>query len=144
MPTHQLALSNIHRLENGKVAAAFAHAIAQCTRDVEDRCGDKAKRTVTLVCELTPELDAEGRGVLDNVNVQFRVKSTVPVRRSPAYKMLPQGKTGSLMFQEASPFDPRQTEFPYDPDNKKKEAADAAAEGGESGGDNGGDTEVEM
>jgi hypothetical protein len=145
MPTHQLTLWNIQHLENGKVAAAFAHAIAQCARDVEDRCGDKAKRTVTLTCELTPELDPGGSGALDTIDVKFRVKSAVPVRRSPGYKMLPHGPTGTLVFQEHSPFDPRQNEFQYAQQaNAQNDQVGAVADNDDDDDDIGGDDEVEI
>ena len=106
-----LTLETIRRLDGGKVAIAFDHEIAQLVRDVTDRPGDKTARKAKLEVTAVPRLN-EVDGSLDTIGLTFRVSSTTPVRRSLEYPMLGTN-AGKLLFQEASPRDPRQTELPY-------------------------------
>lgn len=133
MGQHKLSLDALKNLDGGKVQLAFSHGIQQCVHDIVDRPGDKAKRTATLICDLVPVLSAE-EAVLDTIEVRFRVKSAVPIRRSSAYPMLPI-EGGILIFQEHSPFDPRQNEFAYEVGKAHEEDQAAAAEAAVDGDD---------
>ena len=104
--TKQFNVSNLQQLDRGKIAAAVNHHIRQCVDDVAQRCGEKAKRSVTLKIDFTPIIDKD-TGTLDTVGVAFNVKATIPVQKSTIYPMLP-AKGGTLVFQPGSPADPRQ------------------------------------
>lgn len=109
--TRTLTLTSIGDIDRGRVALAFNHALRMATLDVQDRPADKAKRKVQLTVELTPELDKDS-GVLDTIGTEFVIKTTVPVRRSASYPMLPTND-GKQIFRPASPFDPRQEAFAF-------------------------------
>ena len=81
--------------------------------------------------------------MLDTVEVRFRVKSVVPIRRSSPYPMLPV-EGGILVFQEHSPFDPRQNEFAYEGSKAAEDDQAAAKEAAANGDDEGGETEVDI
>lgn len=109
---HQtLTLSSIERIDRGRVALAFNHALRRATLDVMDRPADDAAREVQLLVKLTPNRDKD-MGALDTVGVEFIVKDKAPPRRSAGYSTLPTDD-GRQLFQPDSPFDPRQASFEF-------------------------------
>lgn len=106
-----LTLANIHHIDNGKVAIAFTQAIRQIITDVNDRPNDNAARKIVLTAEAKPVLDKD-TGVLDTVDIQFKLETKLPKRQSVPYPMLPTAD-GRALFQPRSPFDPRQQAFEF-------------------------------
>lgn len=112
-----LSISTLQDIDGGKPATAINHALRQIANDVIDRPNDKAKRKVLVQIEMSPMLDSD-LGTLDTIAVGVKVKTTVPVRQSLMYPMLPL-KDGRLSFEPRSPFDPRQGAlFSEDPANE--------------------------
>ena len=126
----QFNMGNLVELDNGKGNAAILFAIGQAVRDVNDRPGEKAKRKVTVTYEFTPGLDPDTL-VLDVVNMQIKIKTGIPDRHTTIYPMLP-GKDGTLLFEPASPFNPRQQTLDF-PRTKPPETADAETVDEETG-----------
>lgn len=106
-----LVLANIQDIDRGRVALAFNQALQIATQDCINRPGDKGARKIQLTVELKPQLDKE-TSALDTISTEFVIKTTVPVRRSAAYPMLPLND-GKMVFQPGSPFDPRQSTFNF-------------------------------
>lgn len=102
----QFNLSNLSELDGGKANVAITHAIRQIVADINDRPGDKANRKVTIEIIGRPVL-ADDTAVLDTVNIQIKVKTSVPIRQTREYPMLA-SKENFLMFSPESPNDPRQ------------------------------------
>lgn len=124
----QFNVRNLAELDGGKADLAINHAIRQIVNDVKDRPGDKAKRKVTIVIEAVPHLDKD-TAALDTVDVQIKVKTSVPVRQTHSYPMLPT-EDGTLLFSPSSPYNPRQGSLEFDPDNRVdgQPAAEPASE----------------
>lgn len=107
----QLNLTNLVDLDNGKVVAAFNHALRQILADISDRPGDRTKRKAVLTVIATPRIDKD-LSVLDGSDIQFQVKAQIPVRQSKPYPMLLTADN-TAMFQPESPDNPRQAALPY-------------------------------
>lgn len=112
----QFNVRNLTELDGGKADLAINHAIRQIVNDVKDRPGDKAKRKVTIVIEAVPHLDDDS-AALDTIDITIKVKTSVPLRQTHSYPMLPT-EDGTLLFSPASPYNPRQGSLPFDPDNR--------------------------
>jgi hypothetical protein len=102
----KLTLENICKVDAGKVEAMVNRAIAQVVDDMQQRPGDESQRRVVLTMAFKPESSEEG--VLDNVATEFTVSVSVPPRRSRPYPMEPHAGSRSLLFNPASPTNPRQ------------------------------------
>jgi len=118
-----LSISTLQEIDGGKPATAVNHALRQIANDIIDRPNDKAKRKVLIQVEMEPVLDSD-LGTLDTIATSFKIKTSVPVRQSRSYPMLPL-KDGRLSFEPQSPFDPRQGAlFSEDPGSPAKETID--------------------
>ena len=116
-----LALGSLADLDNGKVNMAVNQAIRRCGNDCADRPGDSRKRTLTIKVDFVPVLEVDS-GVLDVVNVGFKIDTKLPADQSTEYPMTP--SPGGLMeFNPASPHDPRQ--YTLDGLRRPAEAAEA-------------------
>lgn len=102
----RFSLETIGSIDNGKMALLVNKAIAQVVDDMQQRPGDKSKRSVTLVIDFTPASDQEG--TLESVAVEFGCTIKVPPRRSRPYAMEPHAGSRSLHFNDAAPENPRQ------------------------------------
>lgn len=111
-----LNTKNLHHIHDGRVAMAIDHAIRMVSNDCAARPGEKSKRKVMIEMEAVPVLDSN-TARLDNVELKFRVNTSLPKRVSQAYPMLHLGD-GALAFQPASPNDPRQSGL-FNPDARK-------------------------
>lgn len=95
----KLTLTSLKQLEDGKVVLAFDRELARVVRDCVDRPGDATARKVTLTMIVTPDAY---EGVCEAVNSEFRVQSSVPVRRSRPYHMEVDAR-GAVLVNPASP-----------------------------------------
>ena len=111
MPPVQLTLRNLHELDNGKCSTAVNHAIRQIMADIADRPADKAKRKVHFSIVATPRLSKD-TGVLDGVDTQFIIKTSIPVRQTSVYPMN-LDRDHIPNFQRHSPHDPNQNDLPW-------------------------------
>lgn len=124
MSQKQFNLNSLIDLDGGKAHIAANHAINQVVKDIIDRYGDKAKRKVLVEMTFVPVLD-RNLAVLDTIDVDIKIKTSVPVRQTTAYPMLPT-KDGALMFSPESPHDPRQSSL-----FRKGETPEGVTEDGE-------------
>ena len=100
MALEKLDLGSLERLDQGRIAVAFEHALRRAEMDCKDRPGVKAARTVVLVARIMPLQDVD-TGQLDTCNVDFQVHESIPKRRSRTYSM--RASPGGLVFNELSP-----------------------------------------
>lgn len=108
MALEKFSLGALSTIDNGKVAAAFAHALRRCEEDCKDRPAVDTARTIMLDIQITPVVGDDG--ALESVNVSFRIKNSVPERQSKTYNKTynMQATRGGLLFNELSPDDVRQ------------------------------------
>ncbi len=108
MAVRELRLEELESLDDGRVVAAFNQALKRAARDCEDRPGEEAVRKVTLQCEIKPLMSESGD--LEDVEVSFQIKDTVPTRKTKkytcAYRRLSQGT--NLVFNDMSDENPNQ------------------------------------
>lgn len=111
MPFLELTLTSLEDLDDGRVAAAFAHEMKRAVQDCMDRPGDKKPRVVTLELKLTPVAETQG-GLVEcsGAHGEFSIKSKVPERRSKTYQFNA-NKKGQLSYSSNSPDNPDQTTF---------------------------------
>lgn len=108
MGMKEMKLENLADLDNGRVSLAFTHELKRAVQDCLDRPGDSTARKVTVVFTLKPITDEAGD--CDTVNGDFKIKSTVPERKSKTYNFAAR-KSGHLVFSEESPQNVQQTTF---------------------------------
>lgn len=116
MPIVELNLANLNDLDDGRVATAFLHELRRVVQDCMDRPGDKSARKVTLEFTLKPVID-EG-GSCEAAEGDFKIKSTVPVRKSKTYSF-GVNKKGHLSYSTNSPENIDQLTFDDMDDNGK-------------------------
>ncbi len=92
----------------GKIELAFDRELAAAFNDCMNRPEDGKSRKIELVVEIRP-CDVE-RGAADSIEVDFRVKSSIPERRSVGNRMQVIDVEGELqaVFNDESPDNPRQ------------------------------------
>lgn len=100
MARDQFTLRSLSEIDGGRLATAFAHALARCEADCRDRPGVDASRTITVKTVLTPQSDEGGH--LHGVDVQFEVNDKLPKRASKTYNMQP-AADGGLFYNEFAP-----------------------------------------
>lgn len=98
MAVHQLNLATLMELDGGRVTEAFQQEIKRLVADCEDRPGEAKPRKILLELELVPVMFD---GHIDSIDGKFRVKSTVPVRRSKKYNFGVR-RGGFLVFNDLS------------------------------------------
>lgn len=101
----KFTLASLSDLDMGKVSAAVQGELSAVVRDLVDRPGDQAKRSVILQIDLTPEKN--DLGVCETALVDFKISSRVPPRQSRAYSMGVH-PSGGLIFNPESPDNVRQ------------------------------------
>ncbi len=101
----KLKLSSLEELDMGKVEKMFEGHVHRVLTDIEDRPGDTTVRKINLEITAIPA-DAEG----DTVDMEFSVKSSVPIHRSRKYNMRMQhvGGKRSVVFNPESADDVKQ------------------------------------
>lgn len=105
MALEQLTTKNLHKLDDGVVAAMLDTLLAQAAEDCRKRAGTKKSRSVTLKLELTPQLDDAGNVEGINLEVAFDIK--VPSRRTRTLNLgIRNG--GILTFNPLSPDNAKQ------------------------------------
>lgn len=102
-------------LDDGRISEAFNQALKRCLLDCKDRPGLKDPRKVALVVTMTP-LMADDSSQLESCDVHFEIHDTVPKRKTKVYNMREKG--GSLLFNELSPDDHRQSTLDDAPELK--------------------------
>ena len=110
MAHHPLTIHNLQKLDDGQALRLIDEALEKISEDCNARPETKGKRKVQITIEASPKLDDSGE--LDLVEVGFSAKTTVPGKKSKTYPMI--GGLGQLHFDEANPFDPRQTTFDFE------------------------------
>lgn len=107
MARQVLKLSTLTGLDLGKVDAAFQIELQKCIKDLMDRPGDEAKRSVVLQLDMIPEHAVSG--VCETAQVEFTVAAKVPVKRSRVFSMKVNASGGgALLFNPESPDDASQ------------------------------------
>lgn len=104
MGLEKFSLEALASMDNGRICAAFEHAMKRCESDCKDRPALKEARNVTLAVSLEPV--AADNGELESVNLTFKIKDSVPKRCSKSYNM--KAVPGGLLFNDLSPEDVRQ------------------------------------
>ena len=102
----QFTVKNWEKLDKGRIASAINHAVRQAISDCSDRPGNDAARKIVIEITAKPKLDKTS-AALDTVDVSFDIKCRLPAATSAVYPMVA-AVGGVPMFQELSPFDPRQ------------------------------------
>jgi len=99
MAVHELTLSQLDSLDDGRIVVAWQQALKRAVADCEDRPAVGEARKIVLQTEIVPRLDEDGR--LSTVGVQFQIKDSAPVRKTKKYDMQPRrGK--QLVFNDLS------------------------------------------
>jgi hypothetical protein len=109
MAQKRLSLDSLMELDGGRAAMAFQHELEKIVQDLDDRPGDKSPRKVMIQLSIIPEITESGAAVTSEV--AFRVKSSVPDRKTTSYRMKidPVGKC--LTFNPHAPDAPEQQTF---------------------------------
>ena len=108
MPLERFSITDLARLDDGKVVIAFDNEVRHALADLQDRPAVKKGRKIKLEIELAPISD--GRGELQSVAVAFNISSSRPKLESRDYEMdhrLVRGGDGrnelALMFNPDTP-----------------------------------------
>ena len=99
MAVHELTLSQLDALDNGRIVVAWQQALKRAVADCEDRPAVSETRKVILQTEIVPVLDQDAQ--LETVKVQFKIKDTVPTRKTKKYDMQPR-RGQQLAFNDLS------------------------------------------
>lgn len=99
MAVHELTLSKLDALDDGRITIAWQQALKRAVADCEDRPAVGEARKVILQTEISPILDEDGQ--LDTCRVQFQVKESAPVRKTKKYDMDPR-RGQILVFNDLS------------------------------------------
>jgi len=100
-----LSLESLPDFDNGKAQAAWQHALKQVVMDLLSRPGERAARTVTLTCAITP-IAEQGGDVVD-ADVAFEIKTKTPAMKT-APKPMATDRQGRLFFNDMAPDNPYQ------------------------------------
>ena len=104
----ELTLSSLQELDDGRVAMAFVHELKRVVLDCMDRPGDQSARSVVLAFSLKPVIADDGS--CEAADGEFKIKSTVPERKSKTYSFNV-NKKGHLIYSQSSPENVNQTTF---------------------------------
>ena len=105
----KLSLDSLMELDGGRAAMAFQHELEKIVQDLDDRPGDKTARKVMIQLSIMPEQTDNGSAVTSEV--AFRVKSSVPDRKTTSYRMKIDPIAKCLTFNPHSPEAPEQQTF---------------------------------
>lgn len=108
MPMVEMSLSSLQEIDDGRVALAFVHELKRVVLDCIDRPGDTSARKVALVFSLKPVIAEDG--ACECAKGDFKIKSTVPERKSKNYEFNV-NKKGHLLYSSTSPEAVDQTTF---------------------------------
>lgn len=124
MALEKFALDSLSRIDDGRLAAAFRHALKRCEDDCRDRPAVKDPRRITLHVTLEPVV--EDGDDLSSVDVSFKIVDSVPKRQTRKYNM--RAVPGGLLFNEASPDEVRQMTLDMAPRPEPVDDEDGAGE----------------
>ena len=96
MERMMLGLSTLKDLDSGKADVAFRKELEKVARDILDRQGEKAARSVTLKVILKPIIPENGD--VESVFVEFEIDSKMPVRRTAPREALAVTTRGQMVF----------------------------------------------
>lgn len=100
----KLQTETLKEIDDGRIAAAIDLALEAIARDIDDRGIDGEKRSVTIEIGMVPKVAA---GMVQDIEVEFQVKTKAPAKRSRSIRMdLHGGK--ALIFNPAAPETPKQ------------------------------------
>jgi hypothetical protein len=91
----QLALENLHELDDGLLAAAFIANIRDVIADMNDRPNDDRARAVTIQLTFKPEAHM---GDLDRVTLEHKVTAKIPSREGRTCTLTPKRLDGKLQL----------------------------------------------
>ena len=98
MALEKFSLEALAKIDNGRLAIAFAHELRKIELDLQDRPSVDKERGLTIKLSIKPEATEEGE--LANAIIQANISSTLPKRQSRAYSMKP--TQGGLFYEELS------------------------------------------
>ncbi len=101
-----LSLETLPNFDHGKAHVLFTQELKRAVMDLLDRPGERAKRTVTLCCELTPICEQDGDVV--DAEVAFSATVKVPPKRT-APKPMAVDRAGRLIFNDMAEDNPHQS-----------------------------------
>lgn len=104
MPLKPFDFKALTELDDGRIGKTIDQALDRMYADLDDRPLSDKERSITLKISLAPV--ADDKGLLDDVDVAFKIVEKVPQRESKTYRM--QARNGALLFNEMSPDDPDQ------------------------------------
>lgn len=118
MEIEKLTLENLPLVDGGSVAIAFNRALEQAYHDCRDRPHMKAKRTVTLKVELTPDAEFQQGSELERAIAHFEIASKCPAKGvNQAVRCVPK-QAGFGFFRDTNNTKhlPNQQSFEYNED----------------------------
>lgn len=112
----ELTLSTLEQIDGGLAVEMFKVEMLHAVRDCDDRPALKKPRTVTLECVITPECDDHGS--MTGVELDFQVKSKVPMRKTKPVHAFVDSK-GKILFNPNSPDNVNQATI-FDAENEER------------------------
>lgn len=115
MAMKTLTYKTLGELDGGVIAIAVDSELKRVIADCRDREGESKPRKITLELLISPLTDQCGHA--DDVETQFTIKSSVPSRRTKAYRM-GMRRDDTVFFQEDSLMEPSQNTLSYSSDDE--------------------------
>lgn len=116
MPMEKLTLENLHLIDDGALKVAFNRELEKIYHDCMDRPHLKAKRTITLSLDVTPDASDSQGSQLSEAIVAFAVQTKIP-KKSTAKRVRCAPKKAGFDFNADTnnvSFDEDQTTLPFD------------------------------
>ena len=118
-------LSTLDQLDGGIVAELFRQALQRAALDCADRPATNKPRVVTLECLVSPQADE--RGDLTGVELDFQVKDKTPMRKSKSHHAFIDSR-GRVLFNPNSPENAGQRTI-FDAENEERASVPIAEAG---------------
>lgn len=110
----KLTAATLKSLDKGKLAVTLEKALQRAVSDCIDRPGDDRARKVHLQFDLTPVVEVDENVVYcEGVKAKYQLRTKVPDWESRVLDFGVQ-RDGSLVFNEESPDNHRQTAIPFE------------------------------
>lgn len=100
-----LEMNTIGELDEGRVAVAVDHALAQIANDLEKRPGVDKARKLTITLTMKPQIDSDG--LLGSVDIGKTIKTTIPDTQGHITNAKISGR--EIVWNDASPDDVSQS-----------------------------------
>lgn len=109
MALEKFTLGSLAKMDDGRLAIVFAHALKRIEDDCRDRPGVVDPRKITLNAILAPQVDQSGN--LVSIDVKFEVNETIPKRSTQTYNMAV--TRAGILYNEMSPDDVNQATLDF-------------------------------